>query len=71
MLELGCGNSQLCEELYRDGITELTCIDLSPIAVDKMKQRLVNKGYKGINTLSSCSNFVLLFGFLDLTFLLF
>lgn len=48
MLELGCGNSQLCEELYRDGITELTCIDLSPIAVEKMKQRLINKGYKGV-----------------------
>ena len=53
MLELGCGNSQLCEELYRDGITELTCIDLSPIAVDKMKQRLINKGYKEIKVLEA------------------
>lgn len=53
VLELGCGNSQLCEELYRDGITELTCIDLSPIAVEKMKQRLINKGYKEINVLEA------------------
>ncbi|PHU10571.1 hypothetical protein BC332_22431 [Capsicum chinense] len=53
VLELGCGNSQLCEELYRDGITELTCIDLSPIAVEKMKQRLINKGYKEIKVLEA------------------
>ncbi|KAK6159431.1 hypothetical protein DH2020_006745 [Rehmannia glutinosa] len=49
VLEVGCGNSQLCEELYRDGITELTCIDLSSIAVEKMKQRLLSKGCKGLN----------------------
>lgn len=53
VLELGCGNSQLCEELYRDGITKLTCIDLSPIAVEKMKQRLINKGYKEIKVLEA------------------
>lgn len=47
VLEVGCGNSQLCEELYRDGITDLTCIDLSAVAVEKMKQRLSTKGYKG------------------------
>ncbi|KAL3843478.1 hypothetical protein ACJIZ3_000881 [Penstemon smallii] len=53
VLEIGCGNSQLCEELYRDGITELTCIDLSSVAVDKMKQRLFSKGYKGIKVLEA------------------
>ncbi|XP_075476912.1 uncharacterized protein LOC142518114 [Primulina tabacum] len=47
ILEVGCGYSQLCEELYRDGITELTCIDLSPVAAEKMKQRLSSKGFKG------------------------
>nr|GMD07116.1 methyltransferase-like protein 13 [Ipomoea batatas] len=53
VLELGCGNSQLCEELYRDGINELTCIDLSPIAVEKMKNRLLSKGYKEIKVLEA------------------
>lgn len=46
-MELGCGNSQLCEELYRDGITDVTCIDLSAVAVEKMKHRLLAKGYNG------------------------
>ncbi|KAL0334776.1 UNVERIFIED_CONTAM: eEF1A lysine and N-terminal methyltransferase [Sesamum radiatum] len=53
VLEVGCGNSQLSEELYRDGITELTCIDLSSIAVEKMKQRLLSKGYKEIKVLEA------------------
>ncbi|CAH9126137.1 unnamed protein product [Cuscuta epithymum] len=53
VLELGCGNSQMCEELYRDGITELTCIDLSPIAVEKMKNRLLSKGFKEIKVLEA------------------
>ncbi|CDO97094.1 unnamed protein product [Coffea canephora] len=53
VLELGCGNSQLCEGLYGDGITELTCIDLSPVAVEKMKQRLISKGYKDIQVLEA------------------
>jgi 2-polyprenyl-3-methyl-5-hydroxy-6-metoxy-1,4-benzoquinol methylase len=48
VLELGCGNSQLCEELYKDGVTEITCIDLSAIAVEKMQKRLALKGYKGV-----------------------
>ncbi|KAG8368282.1 hypothetical protein BUALT_Bualt15G0029000 [Buddleja alternifolia] len=53
VLEIGCGNSQLCEELYGDGITELTCIDLSPVAVEKMKERLSSKGYKEIQVLEA------------------
>ena len=48
VLELGCGNSQLCEELYKDGITEITCIDLSSVAVERMKERLLSQGYKGV-----------------------
>jgi 2-polyprenyl-3-methyl-5-hydroxy-6-metoxy-1,4-benzoquinol methylase len=48
VLELGCGNSQLCDELYKDGITEITCIDLSAVAVEKMQKRLTSKGYNGV-----------------------
>ncbi|KAG6777807.1 hypothetical protein POTOM_017643 [Populus tomentosa] len=53
VLELGCGNSQLCEEMYRDGITEVTCIDLSAVAVEKMQKRLEAKGYKEIKVLEA------------------
>ncbi|RAL49364.1 hypothetical protein DM860_012797 [Cuscuta australis] len=53
VLELGCGNSQMCEELYRDGVSKLTCIDLSPIAVEKMKNRLLSKGFKEIKVLEA------------------
>ncbi|KAG2705574.1 hypothetical protein I3843_05G053200 [Carya illinoinensis] len=53
VLELGCGNSQLCEELYKDGITETTCIDLSAVAVEKMQRRLALKGYKEIKVLQA------------------
>ncbi|KAL3656010.1 hypothetical protein CASFOL_000406 [Castilleja foliolosa] len=53
VLEVGCGNSQLCEELYKDGITELTCIDLSSVVVEKMKQRLASNGCKEIKVLEA------------------
>ncbi|KAL5715104.1 hypothetical protein ACHQM5_016980 [Ranunculus cassubicifolius] len=51
VVELGCGNSKLGEELYKDGITDITCIDLSPVAVQKMQKRLLDKGYKDIKVL--------------------
>lgn len=47
MLEIGCGNSRLCEGLYGDGITQITCIDLSPAAVERMKTRLLGGGFDG------------------------
>ncbi|KAK2978350.1 hypothetical protein RJ640_016452 [Escallonia rubra] len=53
LLELGCGNSQLCEELYKDGITQQTCIDISAVAVEKMQKKLLSKGYKDIKVLEA------------------
>lgn len=53
VLEVGCGNSQLCEELYKDGITDITCIDLSAVAVEKMQKRVLSKGYKEIKVLEA------------------
>lgn len=47
VLELGCGNSQMCEELYKDGVTDITCIDLSSVAVEKMQKRLSSRGFNG------------------------
>ncbi|KAM7474963.1 hypothetical protein LguiB_022206 [Lonicera macranthoides] len=53
VLELGCGNSQLCQDLYKDGVTQLTCIDISSVAVEKMRERLLSKGYKDIKVLEA------------------
>ncbi|GLU09010.1 hypothetical protein SLE2022_258900 [Rubroshorea leprosula] len=53
VLELGCGNSQLSEELYSEGITNITCIDLSSVAVQRMQERLVSKGYTEIKVLEA------------------
>ncbi|XAR72844.1 Endothelin-converting enzyme 1 [Bertholletia excelsa] len=53
VLELGCGNSQLCEELYKEGINDITCIDLSAVAVEKTQKRLLAKGYKEIKVLEA------------------
>ncbi|KAF3435629.1 hypothetical protein FNV43_RR22720 [Rhamnella rubrinervis] len=48
VLELGCGNSQLSEDLFEDGITKITCTDLSAVAVQNMQKRLLSKGLKEI-----------------------
>ncbi|XP_049934524.1 uncharacterized protein LOC116257009 isoform X2 [Nymphaea colorata] len=53
VLELGCGSSQLCENLYKDGITNITCIDLSSVAVEKMQKRLREMRYNGIQVLEA------------------
>lgn len=53
VLELGCGNSQLSDQMYSDGITKMTCIDLSSVAVQKMQERLTSKGYAEIKVLEA------------------
>ncbi|XP_022136226.1 methyltransferase-like protein 13 [Momordica charantia] len=53
VLELGSGNSKLSEELYNDGITDITCIDLSAVAVEKMQMRLHSKNMKEIKVLEA------------------
>lgn len=48
VLEVGCGNSRLGEELLREGVTGgVTCIDLSPVAVQRMRDRLAEQGTSG------------------------
>ncbi|KMZ64597.1 putative Methyltransferase [Zostera marina] len=53
VLEIGCGNSRLCEGLYGDGITQITSIDLSPAAVERMEMRLLGGGFEGIKVLGA------------------
>lgn len=48
VLEVGCGNSRLGEELLREGVAGgITCIDLSPVAVQRMRDRLAEQGTSG------------------------
>ncbi|KAL6848847.1 hypothetical protein ACP4OV_021430 [Aristida adscensionis] len=49
VLEVGCGNSRLGEELLREGVASgVTCVDLSPVAVQRMRDRLARQGTKGV-----------------------
>jgi len=50
VLEVGCGNSRLGEELLREGVAGgITCVDLSPVAVQRMRDRLAAQGTKGVD----------------------
>eukprot|EP00850_Spirogloea_muscicola_P017259 SM000146S00979 [mRNA] locus=s146:231724:234146:+ [translate_table: standard] len=49
VLILGCGNSSLSEDLYRDGITQLTSTDLSSVVVNRMRERCRSNGCEGIS----------------------
>ncbi|CAM0879107.1 unnamed protein product [Alopecurus aequalis] len=50
VLEVGCGNSRLGEELLREGVAGgVTCIDLSPVAVQRMRDRLAEQGTSGVD----------------------
>ncbi|KEH30388.1 putative endothelin-converting enzyme 1 [Medicago truncatula] len=53
VLELGCGNSQMCDGLYNDGTTNITCIDLSHVAVHNMQNRLLSQGFKDIKVMQA------------------
>lgn len=48
VLELGCGNSRVSMDMFHDGITQITCSDLSPIAVQKMQRRLEVENCTGV-----------------------
>ncbi|XP_008813257.3 EEF1A lysine methyltransferase 4 [Phoenix dactylifera] len=78
VLEIGCGSSRLCEELLKDGVTDVTCIDLSSVAVDRMRKRLSDQGIHGVKVLqadmldlpfgSECFDLVIEKGTMDVLF---
>lgn len=39
ILMLGCGNSSLSEQMYRDGYKNITNIDFSPVVIEKMANK--------------------------------
>ena len=49
VLNIGCGNSRLSEEMYEDGYKHIVNIDFSPICIAAMKDKY--KGREGL----SCS----------------
>ncbi|XP_042377490.1 EEF1A lysine methyltransferase 4-like isoform X2 [Zingiber officinale] len=53
VLEIGCGNSRLCEELRKDGVADMTCVDISPVAVERMRSRFRDKGLEGIKVVQA------------------
>ncbi|KAG6545607.1 hypothetical protein Mapa_012961 [Marchantia paleacea] len=48
VLEVGCGNSQMGMEMFKDGIRQITRTDLSPVAVKHMQERCAALGFEGI-----------------------
>ncbi|XP_042383559.1 EEF1A lysine methyltransferase 4-like [Zingiber officinale] len=53
VLEIGCGNSRLCEELRKDDVADMTCVDISPVAVERMRSRFRDKGLEGIKVVQA------------------
>mmetsp|Transcript_113214 Transcript_113214/g.219297 ORF Transcript_113214/g.219297 Transcript_113214/m.219297 type:complete len:323 (+) Transcript_113214:51-1019(+) len=43
VLDLGCGNATLVEQMYDDGYRNITAIDLSAVAIDAMRKRNAEK----------------------------
>ena len=39
VLHAGCGNSRLCEDMYREGFARQTAIDFSPVVVAQQLER--------------------------------
>ena len=39
IIDLGCGNSKICENLYNDGFKYVTCIDFSKVLINDLIQR--------------------------------
>lgn len=39
ILNLGCGTSRICEEMYDDGFINIVNVDISEVAVEKMRAR--------------------------------
>lgn len=43
ILNIGCGNAELTEDMYDDGYTQIWNTDISEIVIDAMKARNVNR----------------------------
>eukprot|EP00897_Mesotaenium_endlicherianum_P002568 jgi/Mesen1/2339/ME000155S01419 len=48
ILVVGCGNSRLSEELYRDGMRNIVSTDLSEVVIERMREGATSRGCAGI-----------------------
>ena len=46
ILQLGCGNSNFANDLYKDGYTDITNIDISEVCVQKMSTKYPHMSFK-------------------------
>lgn len=63
VLNLGCGNSRIAEELYNDGFKDVMNIDISQTAIDKMSAK-----FAGISALKFTKMDMLQMSFADASF---
>ena len=45
VLILGCGNSALAFDLCKDGVCNVTSLDISPVVIDHMRARAADLGW--------------------------
>lgn len=43
ILQIGCGNSRLAEQLHEDGFKHVTSVDISEVVIAQMKERCASK----------------------------
>lgn len=54
ILHIGCGNSRLTEDMYEDGFTSATNIDVSKVVVDQMSERHKDKATVSWKVMNAC-----------------
>ena len=54
ILVIGCGNSELSENMYDDGLTNITNIDISSIAIEQMTKRSMARPHMVYKAMDAC-----------------
>lgn len=49
ILNVGCGNSSIQEDMYEDGFHNIVGNDISSVVIDEMNQSMKEKGYEGMS----------------------
>lgn len=50
VLILGCGNSEVSEEMLSDGFSTITNVDISSVVIGQMREKYTDEWYKQLNT---------------------
>jgi ubiquinone/menaquinone biosynthesis C-methylase UbiE len=54
ILQLGCGNSRMTEDMYDDGFTSIANIDISKVCIEQMQERHKDKGTLTWQVMNAC-----------------